>query len=153
RKGTAVEADRPSGPAVVKVGGSLYGLPDLGPRLRQWLATLPTQVVLLVPGGGATAEVVRTLYRVHRLGEQKAHWLAFRAVSLNAYFLADLLPPASVVGSPRACASCWENQVLPVVDGWRWAWDDEQQADRLPHSWDVTSDSLAARVAAVLRAP
>lgn len=53
------------GLVVVKVGGSLFDLPDLGPRLRAWLKTLRTADVLLVPGGGPTADVVRSLDRAH----------------------------------------------------------------------------------------
>ena len=36
---------------VVKVGGSLFDWPELGPRLGRWLKTLPSNRVLLVPGG------------------------------------------------------------------------------------------------------
>src|SRR5437763_15200228 len=75
---------------VVKVGGSLYDLPDLGPRLAAWLETLagPT---LLVPGGGTTADIVRDLDRCHGLGEAISHDLALRALTMNAWFLAALL--------------------------------------------------------------
>src|SRR5262249_50947889 len=79
---------------VVKVGGSLYDLPGLGARLRAWLERLPSREVLLVPGGGPAADVVRDLDRLHRLGEEAAHWLALRALSVNARFLAALLPGA-----------------------------------------------------------
>ena len=44
---------------VVKVGGSLYDLPDLGPRLRRFLDGLDDPDRLVVPGGGAAADVVR----------------------------------------------------------------------------------------------
>ena len=77
--------------AVVKVGGSLYDLPDLGPRLRAWLKQAPAADFLIVPGGGPTADVIRDLDRIHRLGEEKAHSLALAALRLNAWFLATLL--------------------------------------------------------------
>jgi hypothetical protein len=91
------------GPIVVKVGGSLFDLPDLGSRLQSWLDRLPTRQVLLVPGGGPTADVVRELDRRHGLGDERAHWLALRALMLNAYFLAELLPSAAVVENFRDC--------------------------------------------------
>jgi aspartokinase-like uncharacterized kinase len=68
-----------SGPVVVKVGGSLFDLPDLGPRLEVWLGA--RRSVVLVPGGGPTTDVVRALDRTHRLGEEAAHWLALRSIS------------------------------------------------------------------------
>jgi aspartokinase-like uncharacterized kinase len=136
-----------SGPIVVKVGGSLFDLPDLGPRLRDWLATLSTQDVLLVPGGGPTADVVRRFDRCHRLGEETSHWLAVQALALNAHFLAALLPDSDVVGdvdegSGRPGGVC-------VLDAHRFALADEFRPGCLPHDWSVTGDSIAARAAVV----
>ena len=83
--------------AVVKVGGSLYDLPDLGPRLQRWLNHVPANDVLIVPGGGPAADVIRDLDRIHHLGEENAHWLALEALRLNAHFIARLLPPADFI--------------------------------------------------------
>ncbi|HEY1188734.1 MAG TPA: hypothetical protein VGE74_13855, partial [Gemmata sp.] len=58
---------------VVKVGGSLYDSPALGPALRAFVASLAPAEVLLVPGGGAAADAVRALDRTHALGEEAAH--------------------------------------------------------------------------------
>jgi aspartokinase-like uncharacterized kinase len=128
---------------VIKVGGSLYNLPDLGPRLRGWLATLPARDILLVPGGGATADAVRAFDRLHRLGEERSHWLALQALSVNARLLAALLPGCRVVADVQEQAG-WR-----VLDAYRFALADEEHPGRLPHCWDVTSDSVAARAATV----
>ena len=85
---------------VVKVGGSLFDWPDLGPRLRQWLAANAPREVILVPGGGPTADVIRTLDRTHGLGDEAAHWLALRAMAVNAELLAALLPGAPAFPGP-----------------------------------------------------
>jgi aspartokinase-like uncharacterized kinase len=124
---------------VVKVGGSLFDMPDLGARLRSWLGGART---LLVPGGGATADAIRNLDRVHRLGEEAAHWLALHALSVNAQFLARMLDVqvTSRIWDPAAEAIC-------VLDPLPFFREDERSADRLPHTWRVTSDSLAARIA------
>jgi aspartokinase-like uncharacterized kinase len=126
-------------PIVVKVGGSLFDLPDLGERLQRFLATLDAPI-LLYPGGGAAVDAVRALDRVHSLGEEASHWLALEACALNAHFLARLLPGVPVVGEPTLtrCA---------IVDPYAFALADEAGPDPLPHRWDVTSDSLALRVA------
>jgi aspartokinase-like uncharacterized kinase len=136
----------------VKVGGSLFDLPDLGLRLHRWLDATSGSDVLLVPGGGMTADVIREWDQRHALGEEAAHWLALRALSLNAHFLARLVPGARVVEQPEHCAVLWSAGILPVLDASTFAVADDTQPGNLPHSWAVTSDSVAARVAIVLGA-
>ena len=46
-------------------------------------------------------------------------------------------------------AGAWVRGVVPVLDVYAFAREDEGRPGRLPHAWAVTSDSLAARVAAV----
>ena len=140
--------------AVVKVGGSLYDLPDLAARLHEWLADEwhGGDGVLVVPGGGPPADAVREWDRRHGLGEEKAHWLALRALALNAHFLASLLPYACVIVDVNLCEQIWSERRLPILDVHEFARADDQRPGRLPHSWAVTSDALAARVAVVAHA-
>ncbi len=134
---------------IVKVGGSLFDLPDLSERLRRFLAGVGTSAVLLVPGGGITADAVRQLDRVHGLGEEASHWLALRAMSVNAHFLARLLPETEVIGGWQACPPLWDAGRVPILDAYEFARADEGEPGCLPHRWDVTSDSVAARAAVV----
>jgi aspartokinase-like uncharacterized kinase len=131
---------------VAKVGGSLYDLPDLAARLRRFLDARGDPDWLLVPGGGAAADAVRALDRAHRLGDERAHWLALRACSLNAHFLHLLLPRTRVVSEPRG------HRGPGVLDPLAFAAADEGRPGCLPHRWDATSDSVAARVAIVASA-
>jgi len=122
---------------VAKVGGSLYDWPGLGPALTKWLADQP-EPVLLFPGGGEAADVVRTWDRAHSLGEEEAHWLAIRSLSLAAHFLHLLLPTHSVVESP----------VPGILDPFRYFRNPPRdRGGSPPHTWSVTSDSLALWVA------
>jgi len=133
---------------VVKVGGSLYDLPDLRERLRSFLATVAGKI-LLVPGGGATADAIRAFDRAHHLGEGASHWLAIRALSLNARFLATLLPDTHILANTLADTS---GSGVFVVDAFAFFEADERRPGHLPHLWKVTSDSLAVRAATVLGA-
>src|SRR5687768_7883128 len=81
RKGDSVMSRRWQ---VVKVGGSLYDWPALSIRLTMFLQKLDKAPVLVVPGGGATADAIRQFDQVHRIGEVAAHWLALQALSINA---------------------------------------------------------------------
>ena len=62
---------------------------------------------------------------------------------MNAWFLRELLPTAEVVEDPRACPA------LGILDPHAFAVWDEGRAGCLPHCWEATSDSVAARVAEV----
>ncbi len=132
---------------VVKIGGSLYDLPDLKNRLEALLQTLGSAIVWLVPGGGELAERVRELDRIHGLGEVRAHELALRAVTLNAWFLRALLPLAEITS-----ALPWERAPVGsywLLDGFAFWERDRHLPGTLPANWNATSDSLAARVALV----
>jgi aspartokinase-like uncharacterized kinase len=135
----------PSDCIVIKVGGSLFDLPDLAARLRSELGRLPAPRLVLFPGGGASADVVRDLDRVHDLGEERSHWLALRALTMNALFLQALLPDFGIAAWPNITARA-------IVDPYDFAAADEKNPEHLPHTWEVTSDSLAARAAQVLGA-
>lgn len=117
-------------PLVVKLGGSLSGhIPVLAPRL--FASPRP---LLIVPGGGAFANTVRAA----GLDDETAHWKAIAAMeqfgrSIAAYGLpfTEILavPEKPVIFLPLRCL---------------------RERDPLPHSWDVTSDTIAAWVAAEL---
>ena len=132
---------------VIKIGGSLYDLPGLATLLPRWLAGLETRQVLLIPGGGKTADAVRNWDQLHGLGEERSHWLAIQALSLNARFLAAILHGARLVDNLEACESAWHDGCIPILDPAAMLDADEGAPDRLPHSWNVSSDSIAARIA------
>jgi 5-(aminomethyl)-3-furanmethanol phosphate kinase len=136
-------------PVIVKVGGSLFDLQDLGPSLQAWLRTLSERAVVLVPGGGAFAGVIRQLDGRHDLGEEKSHWLALASMSLAAQFLVALLPHSVLAKNLVDCGDAWRRGLLPVLDPYQVILSEEAERIRLPHSWQVTSDSVAARIASL----
>lgn len=99
-------------------------------------------------------DVVRDLDQCHGWGEEAAHWLALRALTLNAHFLATILAPlkATVVANLQESKLAWSKNGLAVLDIFQFAQNDEGHPGRLPHLWSTTSDSLAARVAVRLEA-
>ncbi|MFO0865420.1 MAG: hypothetical protein U0744_12345 [Gemmataceae bacterium] len=128
-----------SGFVVVKIGGSLYDLPDLGPRLRGFLNSLHAERIAIVPGGGVTADAIRSFDAVHRLGETASHWLALRTLTVNAHFLAEILPNFNVTADVR--------QPRVLLDAFEYARHDEAHPNPMPHIWEATSDSVAAHLA------
>ena len=134
---------------VVKVGGSLFDLPDLGQQLRRWLDHWKTPRTVLIPGGGLAADAVRAFDRAQHLGEEAAHWLALEAMRFNVSLLATVLPNSGRATDLGECESCWDGGRTPILDVLPFMTFDDSNPARLPHSWQVTSDSLAARVAEV----
>lgn len=133
---------------VVKVGGSLLGLEDLAERLRRWLAGEPQASNVLVVGGGSRVDVIRR----RQYAEIEAHWLAVAAMLSNARDLQNVLPEAK-----------WFERIYEVRDSGApfgildplsfMRYDDARHPlGPLPASWGVTSDSIAARAADMLKA-
>ncbi len=137
------------GLVVVKVGGGLLGpaagLESVGHALARAAATRP---MVVVPGGGPFAERVRAFDREHRLSSSAAHWMAILAMDQYAFALADRIPRATVVEDRPAVLEAHAAGLVPVLAPFRWL----RAADELPHSWEVTSDSLAAYLATLLGA-
>jgi aspartokinase-like uncharacterized kinase len=131
--------------AVLKVGGSLSHRPRALRRLMTTLEALArSRTLVVVPGGGGFADEVRRADRRFGLDPSSAHWMAILAMDQLAYVLGDLVPRAALVRDPREIQAGRLNVLAPS------AW--LIRADPLPHSWDVTSDSIAAWVARALAA-
>jgi aspartokinase-like uncharacterized kinase len=131
--------------AVLKVGGSLGRRPRQLSRLMAALGGLArSSTLVVVPGGGAFADEVRRADRRFALDGSSSHWMAILAMDQYAYLLRHLAPGALLVRSPEDVCAGRLNVIAPST----WL----IRADPLPHSWDVTSDSIAAWVARVLRA-
>ena len=143
--------------AVVKVGGSLFGWPEFPERLTACLlarhATEPATTTLLIAGGGPAADWVRSLDHMYRIGDEAAHRLALHALDLTALGLAALLPGSIVVDRLETLAAA-RNSRTPIILAPRVVLSEIDQISRrpLPASWDVTSDTIAARIAAHLGA-
>lgn len=135
-------------PVVVKIGGSLLDLPNLGTKLRAWLdATCGTHVIL-VAGGGPSAEIIRTLDRRHSLGEETSHSLALRAMELGAHVLQSLLPGSTAADTLANCARAWKAGLTPILSPRELLAEAERSgAPTVPHDWSATSDSIAAWLA------
>jgi aspartokinase-like uncharacterized kinase len=134
---------------VVKVGGGLLAHPG---AFHQVTAALASQAVgrpvLLIPGGGPFADAVREMVRGTRLSDDTAHWMAVLAMDQFALALGERIAGAVVVESEPEIGRALAAGRVPVLAPSRWL----KRADPLPHSWEVTSDSIAAWVAGAVHA-
>lgn len=147
------DAGAPRVDRVVKVGGGALGDPE---GLRLALATLADEArqtrLVIVPGGGPFADAVREADERLRpslgLAPTAAHWMAIVAMDQYAELLVDWTPDAVRVEDLDGIRGAHACGAVPVLAPSRWL----RHADPLPHSWEVTSDSLAAWFAGALGA-
>lgn len=132
---------------VAKLGGSLLDLPDLVERFERWRATQMGTRGVLVVGGGAAADVVRHFDAAFKLGEARSHWLAIRAMQLNAHCTAAVISRCRLVSDERACRAAWEAGELAIIDPFPWLEREDAIGVAIPHRWTFTSDSVAAHIA------
>ena len=105
---------------------------------------------MLLVGGGKTVDQIRSESITHDLDERAAHWKCIEIMSTTANELSKLMPGVPIqshINFPPShyptifLSANWLKMLEPLVNG-----------TRLPESWDVTSDSIAARLAICLEA-
>lgn len=134
---------------VVKVGGGLLNRAGaLGLVANALTAFSAGRRVLIVPGGGPFADAVRALCRRVNIGDDAAHWMAVLGMDQYGHALAARIPGAALVECEPEISAALAAGRLPVLMPYRWL----KATDPLPHSWEVTSDSIAAWLAGALRA-
>jgi len=129
--------------SVVKLGGSLLSTGKLLLCLKA-AAELPGRIVV-VPGGGSFADLVRSEQQRWHFDELAAHRMAILAMQQMALLCQSLAP---------AFALCRQSDDIRWVSGhavWAPDWL-ELDASGIEASWDITSDSLAAWLAGRLGA-
>jgi 5-(aminomethyl)-3-furanmethanol phosphate kinase len=134
---------------VVKVGGGLAAVPGALEKVCSALAAAARlHPIVIVPGGGPFADAVRQFDRRVGLSAEAAHWMAVLAMDQYAEVLASRIPQAVLLDDAGRIRELLGRGLPIVLAPSRWM----RAADALPHSWDVTSDSIAAFVAGALGA-
>lgn len=117
-------------PIVVKIGGSLID------QLERIIRVLHRsgRPVLIIPGGGKFARLVRDT----GADGEHGHWMAVAAMEqMGWYIAAKGVVPVTCLQIPAR-----QEVLLPYTL--------LRSADPLPHTWDITSDTISAWVASRL---
>ncbi|MEX2168694.1 MAG: hypothetical protein WD851_05260 [Pirellulales bacterium] len=144
---------------VVKVGGSLFGQPEFVVRLQTLIESYSKQFapahIVLVTGGGPLVESLRAMDRVNAISTNHAHWAAIQLMDVNAGLLQQWWPQLHAIDSvEKLRIRCNEVGVtLFRVEAFLREREPRLAGTRLPTGWQVTSDSIAARIAETLNAP
>ena len=130
---------------VVKIGGSLA----CSDNLLHWLRVLAeADSLIIVPGGGPFAEQVRAAQAHWKFDDSTAHQMALIAMEQYGRMLCALQPGLYPAASEQEILGLLRQRKVPV---WMPA-NMVLAATAVAHSWDVTSDSLAAWLCRLLSA-
>jgi aspartokinase-like uncharacterized kinase len=123
---------------VLKLGGSLM---DKGREIIQFLTEYAQKKALsfvIIPGGGPFITLTKELSERGVISDDTAHWMAVLGMHQYGYFLADddieLVESLEELNTERPMRIVLPYNIL-------------QADDSLPHTWDVTSDTIAAFIA------
>ena len=133
-------------PLVIKLGGSLLSQPGWPQGIAELLRALAAQSrespALLVVGGGSVVEGLRQIDAAGPQPAELMHALAIEMMGITARLVAAAigLPLVTAWPTSNARGAC-------LLDVPQWL-AENQRLSTLPEGWDVTSDSIAACVAA-----
>lgn len=133
---------------LIKVGGSLLSLPDLGACIERLLASLNDDRIALLAGGGEAADAVREWDRVFHFEPTVSHQLAIESMSLTASLVSKILGRTQLCRSRVNVDAVWRDGRIAVLDVSSLLAELETLGcEPLPAGWHVTSDSIAGWVA------
>lgn len=127
---------------MIKVGGSLCEPQLLAPLAGAIGELTKTYSVTIIPGGGPFADLVRNWDRRLSLSDSASHWMAVAAMDqygmlLESQGMGTAVDDPAMLFSPGNGARIFlPNRFL-------------RDTDPLPHTWSVTSDSIAAYLASL----
>jgi len=122
---------------IVKVGGSV------AENLEVVVDTLGLlKVVHIIPGGWVFADLVREIDREKKFHPSVSHWMAVLSMSIYGFYIFGIAEKRGFeIYEPEDFSLPEKRTVLLPYRLLR-------KYDELPHSWEVTSDSIAVWVAA-----
>ena len=129
---------------VIKVGGSLALYPEKLKIICSMLnAASKKHSILLVPGGGEFADVVRILDKRFDLSISVSHQMAILGMDQYGLLLSDLIKDSQVINQLEQVPIAFNLRKLPVFLPSNFM----QRNNPLENSWNVTSDSIAVYLA------
>lgn len=134
-------------PLIIKIGGSLLQQKSLIPDLARYLDGVGTHQVVLLTGGGPAVKAMYAMREKLPYGEDEAHWHCIKLMGDLTRTLCETYPNSVAVTSWAQAEAAWQADRLPWFVVEPFLREDETAKDHLPHTWDVSSDSIAAHLA------
>ncbi len=130
--------------AVIKVGGSLAEAPEILRTACKTLGHLGVKYqILVVPGGGEFADVVRDIDRRYSLNAFTSHKMAVLGMDQYGFLLSELIPNSRKTNTLEEAQEIVQSNRTAILLPFHLMAEDHS----LEASWNVTSDSIAAHIA------
>jgi len=135
---------------IIKIGGKiLENKDDLNSTIDQIQLLLKENIIqnaIIIPGGGSRANFVRHLDVEFNLGDDLSHWMAIYAMDLNGILIKEEYPFIELIKDLKLLKNeinLPKNDPILVFQPYHYL----KTKNPLPHSWDVTSDSITLYLA------
>jgi len=131
--------------ALFKIGGQILenskNIESTISQLTQLYEENILQKILLIPGGGSYANFIRKIDEELMLGDDLAHWMAVYSMNYNGIELNRKYPKLECIEELEKFQDAKKKFCIFLPYTYL------HKYDTLPHSWDVTSDSIALYIA------
>jgi len=130
--------------AIFKIGGRILdNSKDLTTTIAQLTQLVEDHLIkkiILIPGGGTTANFIRELYTEFQINDDLAHWMAIYSMDYNGIILNKKFPHLNLFDNLDQIKK--EDSLFSIFLPYKYL----KHNDELPYSWNVTSDSITLYV-------
>ena len=130
---------------IAKLGGNIIenrkNLKSTISQFKQICEYNLVQKIVIVPGGGSYANFVRMLDKKINIGDDLSHWMAIFAMNSNGITINQQYSELTCYSNLDQLKKSKKKIIIFLP------YDYFYQLDDLPHSWDVTSDSITLYIA------
>lgn len=127
--------------ALFKIGGKiLENTANINSTITQLIQLKKQKIfqkIIIVTGGGFVANFVRKVYNELEITEELAHWMGIISMCYNGIELGKKFSNLKIIEDFEALERLEKN--ITIFLPFKYL----KEKDKLPHSWDVTSDSIA----------
>ncbi|MFW9936074.1 MAG: hypothetical protein ACFFD5_00345 [Candidatus Thorarchaeota archaeon] len=131
--------------AIFKISGQILdnskNLINTVAQLTQLYEDHIIEKILIIPGGGSLANFVREIYSEFKINDELAHWIAIYSMNYNGKMLKIKFPHLEIVENFDTFKK--KKRMFSILLPYK----EFKRTDPLPHSWNVTSDSIALHCA------
>lgn len=131
--------------AVFKIGGKILedfeNLKSTISQLEQLYDENLIDKIVIIPGGGSFANFIRKIYSELQFTEETAHWMGIISMNYNGLEISKKFPNLQVIDNYENLKKSSKTFCIFLP------YEFIKENDKLPHSWDVTSDSISLLIA------